>query len=253
MKQSHSLALLLNLTLLSMAAIYVTAAAPIQSDFIRSSCKATRYPALCIQSLLTYAPSVRHSPRQLAHAALTVSLTRAQSTSAFIKQQFPKPDPARSRQAGAIKDCLDTMKDGVDQLRQSVQEMGRMGRIHTRRFRFFVRQNKNNSFILSFFCSYQLVTSCSHVSFLSYLIKLMIIANYIYRWHLSNVQTWVSAALTDTNTCLDSLSHNAGPTVRTAVRKRVVEVAQVTSNALALVNRLAPHYWTVNPGMVGIM
>ncbi|KAF3327130.1 hypothetical protein FCM35_KLT07248 [Carex littledalei] len=196
MKQSHSLALLLNLTLLSMAAIHVTAVAPIQSDFIRSSCKATRYPALCVQSLLTYAPSVRHSPRQLAHAALTVSLTRAQSTSAFIKQQFPKPDPARSRQAGAIKDCLDTMKDGVDQLRQSVQEMGHMGRIHTHRF----------------------------------------------RWHLSNVQTWVSAALTDTNTCLDSLSHNAGPTVRTAVRKRVVEVAQVTSNALALVNRLAPHY-----------
>ncbi|XP_078152478.1 pectinesterase inhibitor 9-like [Carex rostrata] len=196
MKQSNSLALLLNLTLLIMVTIHATAVTPIQSNFIRSSCKATRYPDLCVQSLLTYAPSVRHSPRQLAHAALTVSLTRARSTSAFIKQQFPKPDPARSRQAGAIKDCLDTMKDGVDQLRQSVQEMGQMGRVHTRRF----------------------------------------------RWHLSNVQTWVSAALTDTNTCLDSLSHNAGPTVRTAVRKRVVEVAQVTSNALALVNRLAPHY-----------
>jgi pectinesterase inhibitor-like protein len=59
---------------------------------------------------------------------------------------------------------------------------------------------------------------------------------------LSNVQTWVSAALTDANTCLDSISHDAGPTVRAAVRKRVVYVAQVTSNALALVNRLAPQY-----------
>ncbi|KAJ1689113.1 hypothetical protein LUZ63_013268 [Rhynchospora breviuscula] len=196
MNQTHSLVLILNLTLLCMVAIHGTTGAPIQSDFIRSSCKATHYPALCVQSLMTYAPSVRHSPRQLAQAALTVSLTRARSTSAFINQLSPKPDQARSRQAGAIKDCLDTMQDGVDRLRQSIQEMNRMGRIHTRQF----------------------------------------------RWHLSNVQTWVSAALTDENTCLDSVSHNAGPAVRAAVRQRVVEVAQVTSNALALVNRLAPRY-----------
>lgn len=140
MKQSHFL--LLNLTLLSMAAIHITATVPVQSDFIRSSCKATCYPALCVQSLINYAPSVRHSPRRLAHAALNVSLSRARSTSAFINQLSPKPDKARSRQAGAIKDCLETMEDGVDQLRQSAQEMTRMGRVYTLRFRFF-RQIKN--------------------------------------------------------------------------------------------------------------
>ncbi|XP_039135131.1 pectinesterase inhibitor 9-like [Dioscorea cayenensis subsp. rotundata] len=62
-----------------------------------------------------------------------------------------------------------------------------------------------------------------------------------FSWHLSNVQTWVSAALTDENTCLDELPRRAAADeagFRAAVRKKVVEVAQVTSNALALVNRI---------------
>ena len=59
-------------------------------------------------------------------------------------------------------------------------------------------------------------------------------------WHVSNVQTWVSSALTDENTCLDGFAgrHMDG-NVKAAIRRRVVNVAQVTSNALALVNRFA--------------
>ncbi|KAJ3682647.1 hypothetical protein LUZ60_015220 [Juncus effusus] len=195
---SLTLTLTLPLLLLFTTATVVHCAgrAPVPSEFIRSSCKATRYPALCVQSLSTYGPSVRRSPRQLAQAALTVSLTQARSTAAFIDRLSPKPDQARSRQSGAIKDCLETMRDGVDRLRRSINEMSRMGRSRSHQFRL----------------------------------------------HLSNVQTWVSAALTDENTCLDSLSQNAGPTLRAGVRKRVVEVVQVTSNALALVNQLGPQY-----------
>lgn len=68
-----------------------------------------------------------------------------------------------------------------------------------------------------------------------------------FRWHLSNVQTWCSAALTDENTCLDGLSSSsssrgADAGTRAAIRSKVVEVAQVTSNALALVNRVGPGY-----------
>ena len=61
-----------------------------------------------------------------------------------------------------------------------------------------------------------------------------------FMWHMSNVQTWVSAALTDENTCLDGFAGRVMEgNVKTAVRRRVVEVAQVTSNALALINRFA--------------
>lgn len=59
-----------------------------------------------------------------------------------------------------------------------------------------------------------------------------------FAWALSNVQTWASAALTDTSTCLDSLSQAQAK--EEAVRRRVVAVAQATSNALVLVNRLDP-------------
>lgn len=61
-----------------------------------------------------------------------------------------------------------------------------------------------------------------------------------FLWHMSNVQTWVSAALTDENTCLDGFSgHSMDGNVKAAIRRRVANVAQVTSNALALVNRFA--------------
>ncbi|KAF8008677.1 hypothetical protein BT93_K2365 [Corymbia citriodora subsp. variegata] len=57
----------------------------------------------------------------------------------------------------------------------------------------------------------------------------------------SDIQTWVSAALTDEDTCVDGfeeggVSNNnkvVGP-----IKNSMVRVAQLTSNALALINRL---------------
>jgi len=110
---------------------------------------------------------------------------------------------SRSGSGGAMKDCAELARDAEDRLRQSAAEMERMGRAGTPRF----------------------------------------------AWSLSNVQTWASAALTDTSTCLDSLAQHKdrgrggkGSDGDDAVRvkRRVVAVAQATSNALALVNRLQP-------------
>ncbi|XP_047065383.1 21 kDa protein-like [Lolium rigidum] len=64
-----------------------------------------------------------------------------------------------------------------------------------------------------------------------------------FAWRLSNAQTWASAALTDADTCLDSLATYAGAAgaaPRDDVKRRVVAVEQAASNALALVNRLQP-------------
>ncbi|KAI3971322.1 hypothetical protein MKX01_008166 [Papaver californicum] len=61
-----------------------------------------------------------------------------------------------------------------------------------------------------------------------------------FRWHISNVQTWVSAALTDENTCTEGFTgHGKNTNYRIGIRRRVTGVAQVTSNALALVNHFA--------------
>lgn len=99
----------------------------------------------------------------------------------------------KHRELEAVKDCIDTMGDSVDQLSHSIQELANLG--HTNGEDFM--------------------------------------------WHISNVQTWVSSALTDENTCVDGLSdeHVKGGKIKAAIQKKVNNVAHVTSNALALVNR----------------
>ncbi|KAL7167300.1 hypothetical protein ACSBR2_037880 [Camellia fascicularis] len=55
---------------------------------------------------------------------------------------------------------------------------------------------------------------------------------------ISDIQTWVSAALTDVDTCMDGFAGHAmdGNKVRDTVRGIVVDVAQMISIALALIN-----------------
>ncbi|TYI15678.1 hypothetical protein ES332_A08G202400v1 [Gossypium tomentosum] len=54
--------------------------------------------------------------------------------------------------------------------------------------------------------------------------------------------TWVSAALTDEDTCMDSFSgKDINGNLKTTVRRQIVKVAHLTSIALAFVNRYAAH------------
>ncbi|KAK9051076.1 hypothetical protein SSX86_027702 [Deinandra increscens subsp. villosa] len=61
------------------------------------------------------------------------------------------------------------------------------------------------------------------------------------RFQISNVQTWMSAALTNLETCTDGFEDVAadGGGVKDDVCGRAVKVKEVTSNALALVNSFA--------------
>ncbi|XP_068650170.1 pectinesterase inhibitor 9-like [Aristolochia californica] len=178
--------------LLTVAAAVSAVRAPRRAgttDFIKSSCGATRYPALCVDSLSVYAPAIKRSSRQLAQAALAVSLSSARSTAAFMTK-MSNGSRMRARDRAALKDCVETMGDSVDRLSKSMKELGQVG---------------------------------SRGSF---------------EWHMSNVETWVSAALTDENTCVDGFS-GVNDNVKATVRAKIVNVAQITSNALALVNRFA--------------
>ncbi|KAK8481547.1 hypothetical protein V6N13_124523 [Hibiscus sabdariffa] len=60
-----------------------------------------------------------------------------------------------------------------------------------------------------------------------------------FRFQIGNVQTWMSAALTDEETCTDGFEDVAEGPLKTAVCKRAVKVKKLTSNALALVNSYA--------------
>ncbi|ESQ33158.1 hypothetical protein EUTSA_v10004939mg [Eutrema salsugineum] len=63
-----------------------------------------------------------------------------------------------------------------------------------------------------------------------------------FRFQLSNVQTWMSAALTDEEDCTDGFEevyHEEEDVIKTTVCDRVQELKRFTSNALALVNTYA--------------
>ena len=161
------------------------------TKFIKASCRATQYPALCVQCLAGYARSIRQSERQLAQTALAVSLSRVRKAESFVTK-LTKVRGIKPREYRAVKDCIENMGDGVDQIGQSMRELGHTGRAFGQEF----------------------------------------------MWHMSNVQTWVSAALTDETTCLDGFSGRLmDGNIKVSIRRRVNNVAQVTSNALALVNR----------------
>ncbi|KAF8027098.1 hypothetical protein BT93_E0118 [Corymbia citriodora subsp. variegata] len=161
-------------------------------DFIKSSCRSTRYPALCVQCLSGYASSVQQDPRQLARAALQVSLDRARAASSYVAQ-LSRSHGIKPRESQAVQDCVQNVGHSASQLSQSIDELRQMG-----------GQGAAGAF----------------------------------DWHMSNVQTWVSGALTDQNMCLDGFTRpNMDGSVKNSVRGQVVELAQVVSNALALVDR----------------
>ncbi|KAI3817911.1 hypothetical protein L1987_11711 [Smallanthus sonchifolius] len=54
---------------------------------------------------------------------------------------------------------------------------------------------------------------------------------------MSDIQTWVSSALTDEDTCSEGFKDD--PKMKSVVRGKIVNVAHLTSNALALINGYA--------------
>ncbi|XP_050227121.1 pectinesterase inhibitor 4-like [Mercurialis annua] len=60
------------------------------------------------------------------------------------------------------------------------------------------------------------------------------------RFQISNIQTWVSAALTNEDTCSDGVDETkVSSSVKNMLKKSMLNVARITSNALALINKLS--------------
>ncbi|KAI4332637.1 hypothetical protein L6164_017529 [Bauhinia variegata] len=58
-------------------------------------------------------------------------------------------------------------------------------------------------------------------------------------FQVSNIQTWVSAALTDEDTCIEGFNEQkVSPEVKNRIKMSVIKVARMTSNTLAFINSL---------------
>lgn len=184
----YSLIILLFLASSAAAAAATTTATA--TDFIRTNCDTTLYPALCFHSLAGYANAVQQNPARLARVAVGVSLSRAKHMAAYVANASREADyAADSRAAAALHDCFSVLGDAVDQIRGSLKQMRRLAG-----------------------------------------------GGDELRYQLSNVQTWMSAALTNEDTCVDGFEDVADGPVRMDVYDRTLKVKEVTSNALALVN-----------------
>ncbi|KAL6986074.1 hypothetical protein U1Q18_019441 [Sarracenia purpurea var. burkii] len=61
-----------------------------------------------------------------------------------------------------------------------------------------------------------------------------------FAFQMNDIETWVSAALTDDDTCMDGFAGaSMNGEVKTTVRERILKVAHLASNALALINNYA--------------
>ncbi|GKE90115.1 pectinesterase inhibitor 10-like protein, partial [Tanacetum coccineum] len=54
---------------------------------------------------------------------------------------------------------------------------------------------------------------------------------------MSDIQTWISSALTDEDTCSEGFAND--PKMKNVVRGKIVNVVHLTSNALGLINSYA--------------
>lgn len=171
------------------------------TDYIRSRCSATLYPATCYASLSGYAFSVGRSPGGLARAAVSVALRRARRASARVAALLRRSGggPGESPLASALRDCRDTLADSSDLMRRSLGELRR------------ARPGEAE-----------------------------------FGMEMGDVETWMSAALTDEETCTDGIGEVEGAAAEGSpeaeVVAEVVGVKEVTSNALALVNSYAAKY-----------
>ncbi|XP_022943092.1 21 kDa protein-like isoform X2 [Cucurbita moschata] len=191
----QSLILLVAIFQLTLNPIFIHSAITPQSsssstEFIKTSCSSTTYPRLCFSSLSLHAASIQTSPRLLATAALSVSISSVKSATTQILK-LSHAHGLSPRDVSALNDCLEELGDSVDSLISSISEMPKL---------------RGNDFDVV----------------------------------MSNIQTWVSAALTDETTCSEGFQGKAvNSGVKAVVRSKIVNIAQLTSNALSLINRIA--------------
>ncbi|GKV38106.1 hypothetical protein SLEP1_g46052 [Rubroshorea leprosula] len=172
----------------------VSATSPFQTpkniEYIKTSCNTTTYPRLCYRSLSIYASKINSSPRLLADTALNVTHKATASGSRLMKN-ISRIHGLTRKEAAAVADCMEVIGNSVDELQQSIGELG-----HINRTNFDIT--------------------------------------------MSDIQTWVSAALTDDDTCIDGFEGRAmDGKVKNMVRRHVVRIAHLTSNALAIINKYA--------------
>ncbi|KAK2360234.1 pectinesterase inhibitor [Trifolium repens] len=172
--------------------------------YIESSCQGTRYPDLCMRSLASFAKySTIDGPDHLAHIALSVSLVKALQTRGYLLKVVKEIEEINKGTEPGL--AYLTMQDCEKQISDSVDQLSQA-------IKELRRVNKGT------------------------------IIDDKMLWHISNVETWVSTALTDASYCVQSFPGHRMSKRTATIKSKAQNVAEVTSNGLALFHRYAARY-----------
>ncbi|XP_004514337.1 pectinesterase inhibitor 9-like [Cicer arietinum] len=170
--------------------------------YIESSCHGTLYPNLCIRCLNKFSNSTINGPQHLAHIALSVSLSKALQTRGYLLKVTKELQTINHNN----KRMYLTVQDCVNQINDSFDQLSQA-------IKELKRLNQSSTIISD---------------------KVL--------WHISNVETWVSTALTDASSCVQSLPGDRMSKRVAMIKVKAKNVAEVTSNALALFHSYASRY-----------
>ncbi|KAK3213340.1 hypothetical protein Dsin_018046 [Dipteronia sinensis] len=92
-------------------------------DLVHSSCLHANYPTICLRTLTSFkGPAKTH--RDLAQAAVKVSLSRARKVSKYITQVSSSVNNGTNkRERGALSDCVEQLSDSVEELNKTLSEL----------------------------------------------------------------------------------------------------------------------------------
>ncbi|XP_073026002.1 pectinesterase inhibitor 9-like [Primulina eburnea] len=176
---------------------------PKATDFILTSCNTTRYPERCYNTLAGYSDTVHQDPALLARPSIFVSFFKIRSIALYVGNLSLESGASTSRE-GDNPRASAAVHDCFTLLSDAVDQL-----------RGSLRQ--------------------------------MVVLNGSsedMKYGMINVRTKMSAALTNDDTCTDGFEEMGDePPVKADVCHGMVEVKEVTSNALALVNNFVKKMW----------
>ncbi|CAL0324593.1 unnamed protein product [Lupinus luteus] len=168
-------------------------------SYIESSCNGTLYKDLCIRCLTKYVNNF--STIDGPHHLAQVALSVSLSRALQTRGYFFK----LAKELKTIKNKREylTMKDCANQITDSVDQLSQA-------IKELSRCSQHGSTI-----------------------------NGDILWHISNIETWVSTALTDASSCIYSFTDLTMSNRMVTIKIKAQDMVEVTSNALALFQRYA--------------
>lgn len=154
---------------------------------ISHTCSKSRFPSLCVDSLLNFPGALTASDEDLVHITVNMTLQR------FGKALYDVSDLSNVVMDPSVRsaydDCLELLGDSVDLLSRSLG---------------LTAVNPTDSGASSHFSSTQ------------------------------NVLTWLSAALTNQDTCVEGFNEVNGGSVKNLMSEKLKDLAELVSNCLAI-------------------